>query len=69
MTNPLNAVAQWWRNWSTTRSNLAALACCGTGVRSEFLVEAPVVTGPERVAAENARERRLERVDAVIRHR
>ena len=30
MTNPLNAVAQWWRNWSTTRSNLAALACCGT---------------------------------------
>ena len=30
MTNPLNAVAQWWRKWSTTRSNLAALDCCGT---------------------------------------
>ena len=30
MTNPLNSVAQWWRNWSTTRSNLAALDCCGT---------------------------------------
>src|SRR5438552_1303756 len=31
MTNPLSTVAQWWRNWSTTRSNLSALDCCGTG--------------------------------------
>src|SRR5262245_20549248 len=29
MTNPLNAVAQWWRNWRTTRSTLMALDCCG----------------------------------------
>lgn len=29
MTNPFNAVAQWWRNWKTTRTNLAALDCCG----------------------------------------
>jgi len=29
MTNLLNAASRWWRNWSTTRSNLAALDCCG----------------------------------------
>jgi hypothetical protein len=29
MTNPLNVVAEWWRNWRATRSNLAALTCCG----------------------------------------
>jgi hypothetical protein len=29
MTNPFNAVAEWWRNWKMTRRNVAALACCG----------------------------------------
>jgi hypothetical protein len=29
MTNPFNAVTQWWHNWKTTRTNLLALDCCG----------------------------------------
>jgi hypothetical protein len=29
MTNPLNVVSEWWRNWRATRSNLTTLACCG----------------------------------------
>jgi hypothetical protein len=29
MTTPIDAVAQWWRNWKITRGNLVALDCCG----------------------------------------
>jgi|SRR6266545_678718 len=29
MKTPLNAVARWWRNWMTTRANMASLDCCG----------------------------------------
>ena len=25
----IDAVARWWRNWKTTRMNLASLECCG----------------------------------------
>jgi hypothetical protein len=29
MTNPLNAVAEWWHNWKAARANVASFACCG----------------------------------------
>ena len=29
MQTPFNAVAQWWRNWTAARANVASLDCCG----------------------------------------
>lgn len=41
-----NAVARWWRNWTTARANVANLDCCGTE-QTERIAHDLGVSAPE----------------------
>jgi hypothetical protein len=46
MTSTLNAVAQWWRNWTAARANVASLGYCGAD-ETDHIAHDLGVTAPE----------------------
>jgi hypothetical protein len=51
MKPPLNAVARWWRNWMTTRANMASLDCCGLEEAERVAHDVGVTTSELRALA------------------
>jgi hypothetical protein len=51
MTSALNTVAQWWRNWTAARANVASLHCCGADETARMAHDLGVTTPELRALA------------------